>query len=219
MPAAKSGSELTVRELGLSDYAETWQRMRAMTNSRDPGSSDELWLLEHPRVFTLGQAGRREHVLDPGDIPVIDSDRGGQVTYHGPGQLVAYVLMDLRRRGLGVRQLVDGLEQCVIDMLASAGVDGTRRARAPGVYVSGSKVCALGLRIRNGCSYHGLALNVNMDLEPFQRIDPCGYPDLTVTHLADLAISWDVEEAGRRLSTAFVRQFGYRAHRDLETPA
>lgn len=219
MPAAASGGELTVRELGLSDYAETWQRMRRMTNSRDAGSGDELWLLQHPRVFTLGQAGRSEHVLDPGDIPVIDSDRGGQVTYHGPGQLVAYVLMDLRRRGLGVRQLVDGLEQCVIDMLASAGVSGSRRARAPGVYVAGSKVCALGLRIRNGCSYHGLALNVNMDLEPFQRIDPCGYPDLTVTRLADLAIPWDVEEAGRRLLAAFVRQFGYRAQRDLETPA
>ena len=219
MPASQAGRELTVRELGLSDYVETWQNMRRMTDLRDNESGDELWLLEHPRVFTLGQAGRSEHVLDPGDIPVVDSDRGGQVTYHGPGQLVVYVLMDLRRRGLGVRQLVDGLEQCVIDMLASAGVSAARRARAPGVYVSGSKVCALGLRIRNGCSYHGVALNVDLDLEPFQRIDACGYPDLTVTRLADLAISWDVEEAGRRLLAAFVRQFDYRAHRDLETPA
>ena len=219
MPGLNSGRDLTVRELGLSDYAETWQKMRRLTELRNDDSNDELWLLEHPRVFTLGQAGRAEHVLDAGEIPVIDSDRGGQVTYHGPGQLVVYVLMDLRRRGLGVRQLVDGLEQCVIDMLASAGVSGTRRARAPGVYVSGSKVCALGLRIRNGCSYHGLALNVSMDLEPFQRIDPCGYPNLTVTRLADLAIPWDVEDAGRRLLAAFVRQFGYRAPRDLETPA
>jgi lipoyl(octanoyl) transferase len=219
MPASQAGRELTVRELGLSDYVETWQKMRRMTDLRDNESGDELWLLEHPRVFTLGQAGRSEHVLDPGDIPVVDSDRGGQVTYHGPGQLVVYVLMDLRRRGLGVRQLVDGLEQCVIDVLASAGVSAARRARAPGVYVSGSKVCALGLRIRNGCSYHGVALNVDLDLEPFQRIDACGYPDLTVTRLADLAISWDVEEAGRRLLAAFVRQFDYRAHRDLETPA
>jgi len=208
-----------VRELGLSDYAETSQKMRQVTDLRDDASNDELWLLEHPCVFTLGQAGRSEHLLDAGGIPVIDSDRGGQVTYHGPGQLVVYVLMDLRRRGLGVRQLVDGLEQCVIDMLASAGVSAARRARAPGVYVSGSKVCALGLRIRNGCSYHGVALNVDLDLEPFQRIDACGYPDLTVTRLADLAISWDVEEAGRRLLAAFVRQFDYRAHRDLETPA
>ena len=148
MPALNAGHALIVRELGLSDYTETWQEMRRITDLRNPESSDELWLLEHPRVFTLGQAGRAEHVLDAGEIPVIDSDRGGQVTYHGPGQLVAYVLMDLRRRGLGVRQLVDGLEQCVIDMLASAGVTGERRPRAPGVYVSGSKVCALGLRIR-----------------------------------------------------------------------
>jgi len=219
MPARGAGRELSVRQLGLRDYAETWQKMRSMTDLRDHESSDELWLLEHPRVFTLGQAGRAEHVLDAGKIPVIDSDRGGQVTYHGPGQLVVYVLMDLRRRGLGVRQLVDGLEQCVIDILAAAGVCGERRSRAPGVYVSGAKVCALGLRIRNGCSYHGVALNVNMDLEPFQRIDPCGYPELTVTRLADLAVPWDVDEAGRRLLAAFVRQFGYRAHRDLETTA
>ena len=219
MPACTTGQELTVRQLGLSDYAQTWQKMRSMTELRDRESRDELWLLEHPRVFTLGQAGRIEHVLDAGKIPVIGSDRGGQVTYHGPGQLVAYVLMDLRRSGLGVRQLVDGLEQCVIDILAAAGVCGERRPRAPGVYVSGAKVCALGLRIRNGCSYHGVALNVNMDLEPFQRIDPCGYPELTVTRLADLAVAWDVDEAGRRLLAAFVRQFGYRAHRDLKTTA
>jgi lipoyl(octanoyl) transferase len=208
---------LTVRELGLSDYADTWQKMRRATDLRNEDSRDALWLLEHPRVFTLGQAGRREHVLNPGDIPVIDSDRGGQVTYHGPGQLVAYVLMDLRRRRLGVRQLVDGLEQCVIDVLAAAGVAGKRRERAPGVYVSGRKVCALGLRIRNGCSYHGVALNVNMDLEPFQRIDPCGFRGLEVTQLRDLAIPWDVDETGRRLVAAFVRHFGYQAHRDVET--
>jgi lipoyl(octanoyl) transferase len=210
---------LTVRELGLSDYAETWQKMRRMTDLRNDQSSDELWLLEHPRVFTLGQAGRSEHVLNPGEIPVIDSDRGGQVTYHGPGQLVAYVLLDLRRRGLGVRHLVDGLEQCVIDILAAAGVSGARRRRAPGVYVSGRKVCALGLRIRNGCSYHGLALNVNMDLEPFQRIDPCGYRGLEVTRLMDLAIPWDVGEAGRHLLAAFARQFDYQPQRDVETSA
>ena len=208
-----------MRALGLSDYAETWHKMRRLTDVRNDHSSDELWLLEHPRVFTLGQAGRTEHVLDPGEIPVIDSDRGGQVTYHGPGQLVAYVLMDLRRRRLGVRDLVDGLEQCVIDMLAAAGVAGKRRRRAPGVYVSGRKICALGLRIRNGCSYHGVALNVNMDLEPFQRIDPCGYRGLEVTRLRDLAIPWDVDESARRLQAAFVRQFDYRVQRDVETTA
>ena len=206
-------------ELGLSDYADACRRMRRVTDQRDDASRDELWLLEHPRVFTLGQAGRTEHLLDPGEIPVVDSDRGGQVTYHGPGQLVAYVLMDLRRRQLGVRNLVDGLEQCVIDMLAAEGVAGERRMRAPGVYVSGRKVCALGLRIRNGCSYHGLALNVNMDLQPFQRIDPCGYPGLEVTQLRDLGIPWDMRETGTRLLAAFVRQFAYQAHRDLETTA
>ncbi len=208
-----------MRELGLSDYAEAWQKMRRVTDLRGEASRDELWLLEHPRVFTLGQAGRTEHLLDPGGIPVINSDRGGQVTYHGPGQLVVYVLMDLRRKRLGVRQLVDGLEQCVIDMLAAEGVAGKRRNRAPGVYVSGRKICALGLRIRNGCSYHGLALNVNMDLEPFQRIDPCGYRGLEATQLRDLAVPWDVDEAGRRLVAAFVRQFAYQAHRDYETTA
>lgn len=208
-----------MRALGLSDYAETWRKMRRATDRRDDASQDELWLLEHPRAFTLGQAGRIEHVLDPGTIPVIDSDRGGQVTYHGPGQLIAYVLMDLRRRQLGVRHLVAGLEQCVIDILAAEGVAGTRRHRAPGVYVSGAKICALGLRIRNGCSYHGLALNVHMDLEPFRRIDPCGYRGLEVTQLRDLGIPWDVDEAGRRLVAAFVRQFAYHAQRNSETAA
>lgn len=205
-----------MRELGLSDYVEALQKMRQFTDLRGHGSDDELWLLEHPPVFTLGQAGRTEHLLDAGGIPVIDSDRGGQVTYHGPGQLVAYVLVDLRRRQLGVRHLVDGLEQCVIDMLAAAGVTGQRKVRAPGVYVSGKKVCALGLRIRNGCSYHGLALNVDVDLAPFQGIDPCGYRGLQVTRLKDLGIQWDVESAGKRLVATFSRQFGYRAHREFE---
>ncbi len=208
-----------MRELGLSDYVEALQKMRHFTDLRDHGSDDELWLLEHPRVFTLGQAGRTEHLLDAGGITVINSDRGGQVTYHGPGQLVAYVLVDLRRRQLGVRHLVDGLEQCIIDMLAVAGVTGQRKVRAPGVYVSGRKVCALGLRIRNGCSYHGLALNVDVDLEPFQRIDPCGYRGLEVTRLKDLGIQWDVDSAGKRLVANFARQFGYRAHRELEPTA
>lgn len=206
-----------VRELGLSDYAHTWQEMRRFTEARGEASRDELWLLEHPRIYTLGQAGRREHLLDPGAIPVFESDRGGQVTYHGPGQLMAYVLMDLRRRRMGVRHLVDGLEQCVIDMLAEQGVAGERRQRAPGVYVAGRKVCALGLRLRGGCSYHGLALNVDMDLEPFRRIDPCGYAGLEVTQTRDLGITWSVDEAGKRLVAVFARQFAYRVHRHLES--
>lgn len=205
-----------VRALGLCDYRETLQSMREATGQRGDDARDELWLLEHPPVFTLGQAGRREHVLDAGGIPIVESDRGGQVTYHGPGQLVVYVLMDLRRRQLGVRHLVHGLEQCVIDVLAVAGIPGERRHRAPGVYVADSKICALGLRIRNGCSYHGLALNVDMDLEPFQRIDPCGYPGLQVTQLSALGIDWDLPEAGRRLLGAFIRQFDYRVQRDAE---
>ena len=203
--------------LGLSDYADTWQDMRRVTEARGEASYDELWLLEHPGIYTLGQAGRREHLLDAGAIPVFNSDRGGQVTYHGPGQLVAYVLMDLRRRRLGVRHLVDGLEQCVIDMLAAEGISGERRQRAPGVYVSGRKICALGLRIRNGCSYHGLALNVNMDLGPFQGIDPCGYVGLEHTQSHDLGIDWSVDEAGRRLVAVFEKQFAYRARQDFET--
>ncbi len=202
-----------VRELGLSDYADTWRAMRRFTEARRETSRDELWLLEHPQIYTLGQAGRREHVLDPGAIPVLDSDRGGQVTYHGPGQLVAYVLMDLRRRRMGVRHLVEGLEQCVIDMLAGQGVVAERRHRAPGVYVAGRKVCALGLRIRSGCSYHGLALNVDMDLEPFQRIDPCGFVGLEVTQTRELGIPWSVDEAGSRLVTEFAQRFACRVHR------
>jgi lipoyl(octanoyl) transferase len=141
------------------------------------------------------------------------------VTYHGPGQLVVYVLMDLRRRGLGVRRLVAGLEQCIIDMLAAEGVEGARRDRAPGVYVADRKVCALGLRIRNGCSYHGIALNVDLDLAPYEGIDPCGYRGLEITRLRDLGIPWSLEESGRRFVAAFAREFAYQAHRDLETPA
>lgn len=210
---------MALRELGPSDYAQSLDGMRRFTEARGEATRDELWLLEHPAVFTLGQAGRREHVLDAGAIPVLASDRGGQVTYHGRGQLVAYVLMDLRRKKLGVRHLVEGLEQCVIDMLAAEGVTGVRRERAPGVYVSGAKVCALGLRIRSGCSYHGLALNVHMDLEPFQRIDPCGYAGLEVTQTRDLGIAWNVDQAGTRLAAAFARHFGYRVRREHETMA
>ncbi|NIR30722.1 MAG: lipoyl(octanoyl) transferase LipB [Gammaproteobacteria bacterium] len=187
-----------VRRLGMSAYAPTWQAMRRFTEHRRGGTPDEIWLLEHPPAFTLGQAARREHILSPGGIPVVRVDRGGQVTYHGPGQLVAYVLLDLRRRGLSVRHLVRALEQSVIDLLASQDVAAAVRPGAPGVYVDGRKVAALGLRVRRGCSYHGLALNVAMDLEPFQRIDPCGYPGLAVTQLSDLGIRWSVAETAER---------------------
>jgi len=190
---------LVLRTLGRVGYGEAWEAMRAFTQRRDADTPDEVWLLEHPPVFTLGQAGRVEHLLDPGPVPVIATDRGGQVTYHGPGQLVAYVLVDLGRQRLGVRGFVEALEQAVIDTLAEAQVQAARRPGAPGVYVGGRKVAALGLRVRRGCTYHGLALNVDVDLEPFRRIDPCGYPGLEVTRLRDLGVGWSLEEAGERL--------------------
>lgn len=182
--------------------------MRAMAEARDAQADDEIWLLEHPPVFTLGQAGRREHLREPGDIPVVASDRGGQVTYHGPGQLVAYLLVDLKRRSLGVKRLVHGLEQAVIDLLAATNVTGARLAGAPGVYVGGRKLAAIGLRIRNGRSYHGLALNVNGDLEPFQRIDPCGYANLEVTCLQELGLHWSVADTATRLLPYLAAQLG-----------
>lgn len=176
-----------VRELpGLWPYEPVWRAMQAFTDARTPDTTDEFWLLQHEPVFTLGQAGKTEHVLAPGDIPVIPVDRGGQVTYHGPGQIMAYVLVDLRRRGIGVRELVQRIEQSVIDTLAHWNIAAERREGAPGVYVAGAKVAALGLRVRRGCSFHGLAFNAAMDLEPFHRINPCGYKGLAVTQVLDL---------------------------------
>lgn len=175
-----------LRQLGLCDYREVWEAMRAFTQERDADTPDELWLLQHHPVFTQGQAGKAEHILDPHDIPVVQSDRGGQVTYHGPGQLVIYFLLDVRRRGLGVRALVDMIEQSVLEVLAGYGLVGELRSKAPGVYVQGRKIAALGLRIRKGCSFHGLSFNIDMDLAPFSWINPCGYQGLEATQLADL---------------------------------
>jgi len=190
-----------LRELGLVDYAPTLQAMKALTDSRDTNSPDELWLLQHPRVFTQGQAGKAEHVLAPGDIPVIQVDRGGQVTYHGPGQWVIYLMVDLRRQKMGVRDLVDLIEQSIVRLLAEYGIPAAARADAPGVYVDGAKIAALGLRVRRGCSYHGLSLNVDMDLEPFQRINPCGHEGLRVTSMSALLphTELDMDAVGRRL--------------------
>lgn len=176
---------LRPRRLGLVDYVECWLGMRAFTDQRRADTVDELWLAEHPPVFTQGQAGRAEHVLVPGDIPVIQTDRGGQVTYHGPGQLIAYVLLDLRRLKLGVRALVSALEGGVIDLLEGIGVSAAARPDAPGVYVDDDKIASVGLRVRQGCSYHGIALNLDLDLEPFRRINPCGYAGLRITRLLD----------------------------------
>jgi lipoyl(octanoyl) transferase len=179
---------LSVRKRGLADYAATWREMQAYTDTRTAESADELWLLQHPPVFTLGRNGKSEHLHHPGDIPVIRVDRGGQVTYHGPGQLIAYLLLDLKRRRLGIQSLVRLLEQSVINLLADYSIRAGRRDKAPGVYVDGYKIAALGLRVRRGCCYHGLSLNVNMDLSPFSMINPCGFADLEVTQLADLGI-------------------------------
>lgn len=196
-----------VRHLGRRAYAETLAAMRSFTASRTATTPDEIWLVEHPPVFTQGQAGKAEHVLAPGTIPVVKSDRGGQVTYHGPGQLVIYVLLDLRRLGLGVRSLVSGLEQAVVDFLAAHDIAGERRSGAPGVYVAGRKLSALGLRVRNGCTYHGLAVNVCMDLEPFGRINPCGYTDLEVTDLRELGVRCTTDEVTIQLLSGLRRQF------------
>ena len=176
---------LGVRDLGRADYTRVWQDMRAFTEQRNEFTPDELWLVEHPPVYTLGTNDRNEAFDNPG-IPVVKSDRGGQITYHGPGQIIAYVLMDLRRRGWGVKQLVAALEQSVIDLLAAYAIEGTRRAGAPGIYVDGRKIAQLGLRVRRGASYHGLSFNAAMDLEPFRRIKPCGYAGLETIDLSTL---------------------------------
>ena len=202
-PATRSPNTPVIRELGLREYEPLWRAMQRFTLERDAGTADEIWLCEHPPVFTLGLNGKREHLLNPGKIPVIDIDRGGQVTYHGPGQLLFYPLLDLQRRRLGVRQLVELLEQSVIDLLAEHGIDSQARRDAPGVYVEGAKIAALGLRIKRGRSYHGLSLNVDMDLEPFGRINPCGYENLPVTCCADLGIDAGMPELAARLQQHF----------------
>ena len=183
--------------------------MQAFTLQRNAGTQDELWLLEHPPVFTQGMNGKPEHLLAPGNIPVVAVDRGGQVTYHGPGQLIAYAMLDLARLGIGIRRLVEVLEQSVIDWLAEQGVTAQARRDAPGVYVEGAKIAALGLRVKRGCSYHGLALNVNMDLEPFSRINPCGYQGMPVTQLGELGISLSVEEVGQSWLPYLAAQLRY----------
>lgn len=175
-----------LRQLGVQDYTSVWEAMQSFTRERSTDTPDELWLLQHHPVFTQGQAGKAEHILDAHSVPVVQSDRGGQVTYHGPGQLVVYFLLDVRRRGIGVRDLVDLIEQSVLEVLRSYGIAGELRRSAPGVYVDGRKIAALGLRIRKGCSLHGLSFNIDMDLGPFGWINPCGYEGLEATQLADL---------------------------------
>lgn len=200
---------LHTQQLGLQDYQPVLQQMQTFTSNRSADTEDQLWLLEHKPVFTLGMNGKHEHVLNPGDIPLLSVDRGGQVTYHGPGQLVAYLLFDLRRSGLSIRKLVELLEQSVVDWLAGYGIQATARRDAPGVYVGGAKIAALGLRVRRGCTYHGLSLNVDMDLEPFSRIDPCGYAGLPVTQLKDLGIRASVAEVAAGWAPLLAGHIGY----------
>jgi lipoyl(octanoyl) transferase len=197
-----------VRRLGRQPYEPVWRAMQAFTDARGPDTPDELWVLEHDPVFTLGQAGKWEHVLLPGEIPVVPVDRGGQVTYHGPGQIVAYPLFDLRRLKIGVRELVTRIEQAIIDTLDTWNIVAARRDGAPGVYVSDAKVAALGLRVRRGCSFHGLAFNVAMDLEPFHRINPCGYQGLAVTQVLDLGGPGSLAAVEAILIGELARQFG-----------
>jgi lipoyl(octanoyl) transferase len=199
-----------IRRLGLVEYEPTWRAMQHFTDARGPETPDEIWFLEHPPVFTLGMNASAAHVLAPGDIPVVQIDRGGQVTYHGPGQLVVYPLIDLRRSGLGIRDLVTALERSVIDLAAEFGVTAEARRSAPGVYVEGRKLASVGIRVRRGSSYHGLAVNVSLDLEPFGRINPCGYEGLQMTRLADLAGPRSVEVAADALERHLVRALGFR---------
>jgi len=212
-PGAPADSRPIVRHLGLSPYLPTLASMQAFTAARGAHAQDEIWLLQHPPTYTYGVAGRAEHLprADAG-IALVKTDRGGQVTYHGPGQVVAYTLLDLRRLGITVKGLVQRLEQAVLDLLEGYGIRGERRCGAPGVYVRGAKIAALGLRIRNGCSYHGLSLNVDMDLAPFRAIDPCGYPGLEVTRLRDLGVAEPSEQAGERLVQQLLRNLAGATH-------
>ena len=199
---------LTIRELGRQDYVPLWHAMQRFTDSRTAATGDEIWLTEHPAVFTMGINASNEHLLAPGDIPVVQIDRGGQVTFHGPGQLMIYPLIDLKRAAIGVRTLVTALEQSVVDLLAESGIAASSRRDAPGVYVDGDKVASIGLRIRRGCSFHGMALNVDADLEPFARINPCGYSGLQMTDLKALGGVADLEAAGNRLLPHLLRHLG-----------
>lgn len=208
MKPAQAEQCIVVRRLGLCEYELVWRAMQDFTDQRDETTLDELWLVQHPPVFTQGQAGKAEHVLNPGDIPVIQVDRGGQVTYHGPGQIVAYPLVDLRRNGMGVREFVKRIEESIIRVLDRYGVVGQRRDGAPGVYVNDEKIASVGLRVRRGRSFHGLAFNIDMDLEPFQRINPCGYQGLRVTQLKAFApVMFD--EAEGRLLDSIAAHLGY----------
>jgi lipoyl(octanoyl) transferase len=208
---------IQARWLGRQPYEPIWRAMQAFTDARDSDTADEIWLLDHDPVFTLGQAGKLEHVLAPGDIPVLPVDRGGQVTYHGPGQLIAYPLLDLRRLGLGVRELVNQLEQVGINLLAKFDIVAERRSGAPGLYVGGRKILAIGIRVRRGCTFHGIALNAELDLEPFARINPCGYRGLEVTQMADFVTAPALRNLADDYLADFAQVFGFASGPPIAT--
>lgn len=199
---------IMIKYLGKQSYEDVWQQMKEFTQQRNATTSDELWLLEHPPVYTQGQAGKAEHILKRNEIPVVQSDRGGQVTYHGPGQLVAYVLMDIRRKNLGIRTLVCQLEKILIELLALYDIPAQARCGAPGVYVEDKKIASIGLRVKNGCTYHGIALNVAMDLAPFSAINPCGFVQLAMTQMQDYAPICQVNEVAQQFAAIFLTHFG-----------
>jgi lipoyl(octanoyl) transferase len=199
-------NHVNIRDLGLSDYQSVWDDMRSFTEQRNESTTDEIWVVEHPAVFTLGLNGKAEHIIDAHDIPVIQCDRGGQVTFHGPGQLVVYVLVDLQRRHWGVKKLVNRIEQVVIDVLEDYAIEAERKKNAPGVYVDNAKIAALGLRVRRGCSYHGLSLNVDMDLTPFSYINPCGYEGLASVQMKQLNPTANIQDVKKRLLDHLNRQ-------------
>lgn len=205
----RTDNSLLVKHLGLRDYLDIWQKMKLFTQNRDHNQQDEFWVLEHPPVFTQGQAGKPEHILAPGGIPVVQSDRGGQVTYHGPGQLILYTLVSLQRRKLSVHTLIRTLEQAVVDLLKGYGIEAKTQCNAPGVYVDDCKIASLGLRVKRGSSYHGLSLNIDMDLEPFQRINPCGYAGLKVTQISEFKKNVGVPEVGPMLVQYLANALGY----------
>ena len=207
--------DINIRSIGRQDYEPLWRAMQRFTDKRDANTTDEIWFTEHPPVFTLGLNASREHLLAPGDIPVVQIDRGGQVTYHGPGQLMIYPLLDLKRSGTGVRALVTALEQSVVDLAAEFDLEAASRADAPGVYVAGRKLASVGLRIRRGASYHGMALNIDVDLEPFSRINTCGFRDLEVTDLRKLGVTADRADIESRISGHLLRHLGMDARKTV----
>lgn len=219
MMAALNAETLTVRWLGRQDYVSCWQAMQQFTDKREADSVDEIWLLEHEPVFTQGQNGKPEHLLNPGTIPVVQTDRGGQITYHGPGQLMVYTLIDLKRKQLTVRDLVSTLEETIINLLTAHDIPAKAKREAPGVYVADEKICSIGLRIRRGCSYHGIAFNVCLDLEPFTRINPCGFTALKMTQLSTLGARLTTYEAGRKLINYLTKRLGYTTATFYNQPA